>query len=218
MKTILFVLLSSIFLSISCITLNAQENPEGGENAKLAISIVPQYTLIGGIRLDIDKRIGETNSYLVFSPQFYSNRNDLFWNFSYDQLTGAGLKVHHRYFMVNKPRPEGLYIQYGVSYNYTRIKYTDIDWVNTDFGGSSAQVEDEVTVVENIHKMGGDAIIGIQVSAYENLIVDFYLGVGYRGSIYQGKRTYFDSEYLSIFNPAHRGVLPIGGFRIGVFF
>jgi hypothetical protein len=218
MKPILFVLLTSILLSITTFNLSAQENPDSDKYSKIVVSLVPQYTIVGGIRLDIDKRIGNTNNYLIFSPQFYSNRNDLFWNFTYDNLTGTGMKVYHRYFMVNKPMPEGLYVQYGISYNYTRIKYTDIDWVETEFGGSSAQVESEVFFNENIHKMGGDVLLGIQYSAYENLVIDFYIGAGYRNSIYQGKRTYFESEYLSIFNPAHRGILPLGGFRIGVTF
>lgn len=219
MKTILSVLLGSILLSISNISItNAQEIDKEEQNAKIILSLVPQYTFIGGIRLDIDKRIGNTGNYLTFAPQFYSNNNDLFWSFDYDQLTGLGLKAYHRYFMVNKPNPKGLYVQYGLSYNYTRLTYTTIDWVDTDFGGTEAQIEDEVTGIDHIHKMGGDLIIGVQTTSFENLMIDFYLGVGYRGSKYAGSRSDFDLDYIGILNPAYSGILPIGGVRIGVFF
>jgi hypothetical protein len=219
MKKFLYPIVSCLLLLISYPKIHAQEPESEPDNAKVVISMVPQYTFIGGIRLDLDKRIGKTNNYLVFSPQFYSNRNDLFWSFNYEKLTGFGIKVSHRYFMVNKPKPSGIYLQYGATYNFTRLVYKTIDWVDTDFGGTQAQTEEEVEGKDKIHKIGGDLIVGIQISSFEDLIFDFYIGAGYRGSKYIGKRSSdFDSEYIGILNPAYTGILPIGGFRIGVFF
>lgn len=218
MKKFLHLISSCLFLLISYPKTYAQEPENKPDNPNIIISFVPQYTLIGGIRLDLDKHIGNTNNYLIFSPQFYSNRNDLFWSFDYEKLTGLGMKVSHRYFIVNKPKPSGLYVQYGMTYNFTQLVYKTIDWVNTDFGGAQAQTEEEVEGKDKIHKIGGDLIMGVQISSYENLLFDLYIGAGYRESKYIGTRSDFDSEYIGILNPAYTGILPLAGLRIGVFF
>ncbi len=218
MKTLLYQVASCFLLLFCYAPLHAQEPESSPKTTKIVISFVPQYTLIGGIRFDLDKHIGNTNNYLIFSPQFYSSRNDFLWSFDYEKLTGFGLKASHRYFMANKPKPAGLYVQYGVTYNFTQLVYQTTGWVNTNFGGTQALTEDEVEGKDKIHKIGGDFIMGYQISSYENLLFDLYIGVGYRGSKYIGNRSDFNADYVGILNPAYTGILPIGGLRIGIYF
>ena len=47
-----------------------------------ALSVVPQYVLISGIRVDYERRLGKGDFWLVLAPQFYndnSNANDYYY-------------------------------------------------------------------------------------------------------------------------------------------
>jgi hypothetical protein len=91
-------------------------------NKQTGIGFVPQYTISGGLRMDIDLSISKTSSqWLIISPQ-------VFWVTGYryghdfESLKGIGLDVKHKiYLKPGSMDPEGFYVQYGAMAQYYSI-------------------------------------------------------------------------------------------------
>ncbi|NOQ24265.1 MAG: hypothetical protein GQ564_02785 [Bacteroidales bacterium] len=178
-------------------------------------SFVPQYLIIKGIRIDIEKQI-TPRSFIQFSPQFYLGENnqnsiDSYSNnfFSdddedFNKILGGGLNVYHKIFANDDFLNNGVYFSYGLSYSYYEIEYYE------DFLGST--IDNEAT----IQKYGGDILIGYQLFFKNKLSLDIYTGIGSRFSNMDtngSTRNKFNSNY-SGYN--YQGNLLHLGFRIGL--
>ncbi len=204
---------------ILAISVASQTYSQDPKQKKYAVSVLPQYAFIGGARIDGDFRIKETNHYLIVSPKGYSNRNDNLWGFNFEVMKGFGIMASHRYFVSGgTPYPEGVYVQYGATYNYMYIQSVGDGWINTDFGGSDAITTGEVTLHDKVHKFGSDFILGFQFEFYDNLFMDFYTGFGYRTSIISLNESGNQSINGGFLSPAYTGFMLVGGVRIGVCF
>jgi hypothetical protein len=180
---------------------------------------VPQYLVNNGLRIDIDKRIKETNNWLVISPILYlSYHNDFSMQDDYKSVKGGGLTLSYRKMYTKSDQPVGFYISPGLCYQFVDIntdnniwdKITDqwgqvkYDWVNKNYDA-------------RIHKIGGNITIGVQAEIYPGLLLDFFAGTGIRYSF----RSYSNGEAGIRFNSSmlgygYSGTLFVGGFRIGV--
>ena len=89
---------------------------------RLGVGFVPQYTISGGLRFDIDRSISKTsNQWLIISPQVFMLTGRRF-NHDFKDLWGVGMDVKHKIFL--KPanmKPSGYYVQYGVMFQYFSI-------------------------------------------------------------------------------------------------
>jgi len=150
--------------------LRSQESPDN----LAVLSLVPQYLIIKGIRLDLDKQM-TAKQFLQFCPQFYyrTGRGDENSNTfrDYDDLIGGGLIIYHKIFASENIMENGLYLSYGLSYNYFNLQRSQ--WV----------ANESVRVTGHVNKVGGDLLIGYQYISTTHLSVDFYLGYGIRYSI-----------------------------------
>jgi len=110
-----YLLLSLLFL----LFLNVY--PQEEKNKETIYSFLPQYLINRGIRIDIEKQIGPRH-YLQICPQFYLSEKDED-NFALDKnkfsyLIGGGLNLYHKIFTFEDFKKYGLYLSYGLSYNY----------------------------------------------------------------------------------------------------
>ncbi|MBN1949651.1 MAG: hypothetical protein JW801_00505 [Bacteroidales bacterium] len=136
---------------------------------KTYLSYVPQYTFIHGIRIDIDKEI-KPKKFIQICPQFYLTENSgsrALMNQDIDRLIGGGLSVYHKKFLSRDPEIYDFYLSYGLSYTYFNIEHT----------------KNSITHFDDIHKVGGDLLIGLQLFATDYFFVDIYGGAGIRYSI-----------------------------------
>lgn len=213
--------MKKLFTILSILTIVAsQVFTQDISQKKFGVSMLPQYIFIGGARIDVDFRIKETNHYLILSPQVYSSRNDELRSFNFDVMEGLGIMASHRYFVSGgQMYPEGVYFQYGATYNYTHIQSVGTGWVDTDLNGTDAITTGEVTFHDKIHKFGGNLILGLQIEFYDNLFMDFYTGFGYRSSlISQNQSNNQNLNNGAFLSPSYTGLLLLGGARIGLCF
>jgi len=205
-------------------------NAQSDSSKRYMISQVPQYFLVNGIRVDYDRRIGNTNQWLVFGPQIYGatkqnrtdfaddlDRYDYYGNnsdYRYDRMFGFGLDFYHKSFVENTNLPSGVYVAFG-----PMAQYFNIDLKKTEFiKGTDGYYDESVkNVNESILKLGANFIFGLQDEIVENLIGDIYLGVGYRNSIYLNGN-YEDSKFTNFLGYGYTGVTLVAGFRVGLMF
>lgn len=197
-KYLLFSLLFLLFLNVY---------PQEEKNKETIYSFLPQYLINRGIRIDIEKQIGPRH-YLQICPQFYLSEKDED-NFTLDKnkfsyLIGGGLNIYHKIFTFEDFKKYGLYLSYGLSYNYFNIEYID-------YSG-----EVGVSAKENIHKVGGDLIIGYQFFFREVVSLDVFTGLGTRYSYMDAGNADTDRFNTGYFGYNYTGNILLLGLRIGV--
>lgn len=211
-----FILIYSILLLLSFSAVAQEIEPFV---TRTAVGIVPQYTITGGLRFDIDRSISKTsNQWLVLSPQVYmlnGKRN----SHNFNNLWGVGLDVKHRVFL--KPgtlKPNGYYVQYGVMFQYFSIndnrqftqRYTEngVEY----FGVVTGEMK------TNITKFGGNFHLGYQWLIGDKVYFDLYTGAGIRishNNHLQGFDTWYNNFWIDY---GYSGTLLDAGFRVGVYF
>lgn len=174
---------------------NAQDEPLILK--KTIISFVPQYLIIDGIRIDVERQL-KGRHFLQICPQIYTNSATEYSNY-YKEMIGGGLFVYHKYFPNTDFMNNGVYLSYGITYNYFHFS------PNQDFPDVG---------VRNINKIGADFIIGIQVFHKQIISIDFYTGAGIRNSF--NNRTFNPDGSEDFPRYDHSGNLFLLGFRLGI--
>jgi hypothetical protein len=170
-------------------------------------SFVPQYLINRGIRVDIEKQI-KAKHFLQICPQFYlSEKNEN--NFAikenqFSYLIGGGLNLYDKIFAFEQYKDYGLYLSYGLSYNYFYIEYTD-------YSGDY-----ERAAKANIYKIGADLILGYQFFIRKLLSVDIYTGLGTRYSYMDAGGADTDRFNTGYFGYNYTGNIMLLGIRLGV--
>ncbi len=170
-------------------------------------SFVPQYLINRGIRVDIEKQI-KSRHFIQLCPQFYlSEKEDDSFEIkknSFTYLIGGGLNLYHKIFTAEQFKDYGLYLAYGLSYNYFHIEYLD---------DSSTP---EVSAKGSINKIGGDLVLGYQLF-YRNLLsIDVFTGLGTRVSFMDADGADTDRFNTGYYGYNYTGNIMLLGFRIGV--
>ena len=170
-------------------------------------SFMPQYLINRGIRIDVEKQLSGRH-YLQLCPQFYlSERNED--NFvmdknRYSYLIGGGINLYHKIFAFECFKEYGLYLSYGISYNYFSVEYTD-------------DSEDVAVPAEgNIHKFGGDLILGYQFFFRNVVSLDVFTGLGTRLSYMDAGGADTDRFNTGYYGYNYTGNILLLGLRIGV--
>lgn len=166
---------------------------------KTIISFVPQYLIIDGIRIDVERQI-KGKHYLQVCPQLYLNKEPKYYA-NYEKMIGGGLFIYHKYFPNENRLKNGIYMAYGLTYNYFQFDVLDDN--------------DEITMLK-VNKVGADLVVGYQYLLNNVISFDFYTGIGNRNSIFEGTRT--DILYDATFGYGYTGNLFLFGFRIGFLF
>ena len=168
------------------------------------LSMVPQYILNNGIRIDIERQISK-KSFLQIGPQFYlaenAMENPLNRNISY--LIGGGCGIFHKIFLLEDFMQTGVYMSYGLTYNYFGVEFQ----VHSHDAESMAW--------GRINKIGADLIFGYQIFEYDRFIADLYAGLGTRYSFMNPGSVddFFDDHF---WNYNFTGNLLILGLRLGI--
>ena len=211
-----YILIFCFLVAISSLGLAQDMVPFG---PRLAVGFVPQYTISGGMRFDIDKSISKTSSqWLIFSPQVFMVSGGRY-NHNFKDMWGVGMDIKHKIFL--KPgsmKPHGYYVQYGVMFQYFSInenrEYTAPFTENgvEYFGVTNGELNTRLT------KYGGNFHLGYQWLIGDRVYFDVYSGAGIRIS-HNNHLEGFDTWYNNFWvDYGYSGTLLDGGFRIGVYF
>ena len=171
-----------LFLIIFLLTISKSFSQK--ETYNCLIMGVPQYLLINGIRIDIDKSLNKSNRWVVISPQFYY-ANDYamtdigYRDFEIKKVIGGGTGLEYKYVFSTQSNAKGIYISTGLSYNYFKITTDGITWV-PETTGALTLVQREGTFNTRINKIGIQSTIGYCSELFDKFLVDVFIGFGLR--------------------------------------
>ena len=186
--------LTLVFLIFS-ITLFSQEDVKVNDETKFAFSLVPQYVITGGMRMDIDRKVSD-KCWLTIAPIFYYMENSYMYDPESTSYAGVGLFTNYRYF----PSGKGIYAGVGLNYRY----------LNTDYSDYNEETEKHA----KFNTYGFDFTFGYQFRLVEQLFMDLYLGWGFRYSLQdtEEEEEYWSDAFLDL---GYSGFLPVAGLRLG---
>jgi hypothetical protein len=185
---------------------------------RFGLGFVPQYTISGGLRYDIDISLSKTsNQWLIVSPQVYWVTGYRY-DHDFDKLAGTGIDVKHKiYLKPNSMKPKGYYVQYGIMFQYFSITDT------REYG--AYYIEDGVEyygvfegqINTKLYKFGGNFDMGYQWLVGDKIYFDIYAGAGIRIS-HNNRNDGFDTWYNDHwYDYGYSGTLIDIGFRLGFY-
>lgn len=202
------------------------------DDGSVFISMVPQYVIVGGFRMDVDIKISDRlNHWLVIGPQFYfsyrgkqnetTNWDDYYYeDNSYEkgftEMAGFGIDLYHKMYFVQGFFPvEDFYFAYGPMYQNYTVKYQKEDWYEFEEDGVNKKEYGLYDVTERIQKFGVNVVIGYQERIWKNLYADAYMGMGFRYSIFDNIERSESRFVDNLFEFGYSGSTPVVGIRFG---
>lgn len=209
MKKLLLTLIAVIPLMVF-----AQE--ETSSKKEKILSIVPQYVFQNGFKFDYEFTLKDDwKSWLMISPTLFISTDDSdVTSYSYENMRGLGIEVHHKYFMKEPDERKGFYFAYGGGFQFLSIKSEQfIDYTYTENGNDYISYKTD-DVNTPINRLLLDIVVGKQIVRYKPFIIDGYLGVGFRYSVNK------DFEMIDNFNDTwfdygYSGSLIVAGVKFG---
>lgn len=185
------------------------------QNEKI-ISIVPQYVFQNGFRVDYEFNLhNDWKSWLQLSPTLFisTDDNDVS-SYSYNNMRGVGMEVHHKYFMQEPDDRRGFYFAYGGGLQFLGISNDQLvsyDYTENGIHYSSYRTEEVTTA---INRLLLNVMVGRQVVRYKPFIIDYYLGVGFRYSMDKDLKL-IDNFNDTWFDYGYSGSLIVAGIKLG---
>lgn len=204
------------FLMLSVIG-SAQD--EVVNNRRTGLGFVPQYTISGGMRFEIDRSVSKkTNQWLILSPQVFMLSGHRY-DHNFKELLGIGLDVKHKiYLKPGSMSPEGFYVQYGGMFQYFSI--TDERTYVQSYIENGVEYYGVKTgeINTKLYKFGGNFHLGYQWLIGDKVYFDIYTGAGIRiskNNRKDGFDTWFNNYWIDY---GYSGTLLDGGIRLGYYF
>lgn len=186
---------------------------------KYTVSLHPLYHLYNGVRIDFEKRIKNTPSWIqagIAGHWLSAGNHD--YNYGVmisgdelNRLRGAGMELNYKRFI---NRAQSLYFAGGCSYSFYGIKYAGSFWSSYTENGLAYHVKKYYrNIDQRISKLGVSGYFGYQIPL-PVFLFDMFAGIGYRHSIRSNSAANrYNDNMLSL---GYTGVVFITGVRLGV--
>lgn len=195
------------------------------------ITLLPQYLVSYGIRMDYERRIGHGDLWILIGPQYYAHdqeviqffRSTSIWR-SYDELRGWGVNTFVKYVThksddiseITGLPARSFYVSMGPTYqNYSYSNELEVPKPFIEDGITYYKFELE-DVQTKLHRVGLNINVGMQFTR-DRFVVDFYLGLGYKAALDENGEQYMNT-YAQMIDPAYSGLIADAGFKIGFVF
>ncbi|SFB73139.1 hypothetical protein SAMN05421780_101153 [Flexibacter flexilis DSM 6793] len=191
------------------------ETTQKTKHRKVAVMVSLPHLLTSQLRADIEifsKKIRPEATFarqsFCISPRYYNDYQWFIGTIDNNKTYGYGLDLAHKLYFRNKENPNSqLYVGYGVGANYLNL-----EGKLTEFWGAD----------ENIHKQliryQGYTTAGVQLALGRNVVLDSYVGVGYKGTHQISQSNNTELTYENFTNPVYNGFYPVLGLKAGVQF
>jgi hypothetical protein len=210
----------ALLCAIQSISHSQSETPvDEFEGFKSAISIVPQYAAISGIRIDYERKIKNGKQWIQLGPQIYLDNNG-YNNFS--KLTGYGMNAYYKMYLFHSKRKNTnglarttLYFSTGPTFqHYNLVSTEEVPYESVELGITYIRFA-STEVTTKINKFGGSAIFGMQFT-FDRFLLDLYGGIGIRYSVDEDGNMveFFNDDWIDL---GYSGILLEGGIRLGFF-
>jgi hypothetical protein len=215
----LFVMLATLSLTAQSQNITVAEKLPHLEK-RYTIAAHPLYIFNNGMRLDFEKRIRNTPSWIQCGiAGYWLSEGEQDYNYGVlisgdelNELRGVGLELNYKHFVDKK---ETLYFAGGCSYSHYGIEYVDAFWRTYTEDGQTFWTKERGHLSQNINKLGINTYFGYQ-SPRPTFLADMFIGIGYRYSFYSNSMAHpFNDRMLSL---GYRGLVFITGVRLGAKF
>jgi len=210
--------LSIIALLATLVGSYAQE-PVAGYEPKTWIMGVPQHLFNNGIRIEIDKKIPQTNFWLTAAPVFYykgQRGNRLWGNYDVHQMQGLGLELFFKWYPVGLKQSGGAYLMAGGGYQMIRQEFRGYRWNSYVEDDLNWYVYDETPWNLDSHSATIKATAGYMAIADDHLALDLFIGWGFKYSQQSKPSDTYYNIFDDVYSFGGNGFLLIMGFRVGV--
>ncbi len=228
----LFFTIAAILLATSSFAQQETEAAKTIVEPQNAISFVPQYAIIKGIRIDYERRIKNSNNWVVIAPLFFLDAGNRSYYYyynntdyaSYETMVGIGVNLYYKtiVYKSNKinlksglPR-HSLYLAAGPNYqNFTLTNSEEVAVPFIDNGITYYQFDTQ-NVKKPINRFGAVVDVGWQLT-FDRFLLDLYLGVALKYSTGEDG-SIIKTNYAQWIDLDYSGILLDGGVRVGMFF
>ncbi len=185
-----------------------------------ALFIVPQYVALSGMRLDYEMKMNNSKKWMVFSPQFFTDRNGYE---AYETMSGIGLNACYKTFLSHSTRVNengvprtNVYFATGPMFQSFRLTGPEeVPEVFTEDGIDYIRFTTQ-EVTSKIYRPGFNADFGMQF-IFDRFALDLYGGIGLRLAFDDNWEIMDDfNDYWTDFG--FTGFLLNGGIRLGFIF
>lgn len=216
-----------LLILLSIFTVFSQDS-----TAHFSIKVSPQHFIVRAFRLDFEYMFKKSIHGIVIAPSLYTglyktssvanivNSNE----FVSDIISGWAVELMHKIYIINInddfEMQHKVFLGYGLNQHFIKAKIYDK-------GFYEEQNADEISQIfygqkEFEQKFDRKAVFvqaGYEVIFYKRIVLDFYLGIGYRYSKMESNELKsLNKRYdKDIWEYGHTGLEPRFGFRIGVF-
>ena len=195
--------------------------------------MVPQYALIGGIRFDYERRLGNGDWWLLVAPQFYNDKyNTDYYYYSYypsnnpyayyDEMRGYGGNLYIKWNFKKSTRIDRLsgqpasllYVALGPTLqHYMLSRYEEVTVAYEEDGTTYYRFEYQENKY-TLTRYGGNINMGVQF-AMRPFLVDLYWGLGYKIGFDQDGEKAHNGVMI---DPFYSGMIFDAGFKFGFYF
>lgn len=192
---------------------------------KYTVTIQPMQLLFkNSLRLDFEMRIDDGPGWLQFGPAVYYSKGydryfmgkgyddyDLFWEHSFDRISGGGLDLNYKWFFDPK---RSLYLLSGLSFTHFDVRYWGSVW--GDYVEDGLQYSGYFTEGyhhQRINRPGSNFLFGFQVPSRHAFLFDMFFGFSYRYSFSDKNKPSFGTN---VFSYGYTGWTFVTGVRFGI--
>jgi len=221
-------LLACVFFLLLAMRPSHAQVMEPAPDKKLSIKFSPQHLFVNGLHLYVEKLPEEGSRHgFVLSPRLYVGNTSTVdvlagrrWEDEEEaDLKGYGAEVQHRIYLQDyiSPYNRRVYLSYGVNFHHFNVGFERPGWVReTDPEGLEVYRQRLRPCHEKINRVGGVALIGLQVPAVESLLLfDFYLGASLKHSSIKTDFSHVRYDQ-NAFDFGYSGMHLMGGITVGV--
>lgn len=196
------LILSLILLASLMAKSQISEEHDSIEPPTKILSLVPQYAIINGLRVDYDFQMSK-NHWIQIAPTLYAGKRNMDINDFYS-IKGFALQLYHRYHPGEGFDKVPVYLSVGPVYQYFQLRHEE-------YSGSITEMRNTT-----IHRVGADILIGIFNTTSNTFIFDLYTGLGLRHAFLSTdaeNEHRFDETFIDY---GYSGTIWLLGLRIGI--
>ncbi len=217
--------------------------PEQKTHQRYTISVSPLRLASNGLKFDFEWELPESGHWLgtslttYFGParggaysEWYNDRESFISSFDrYHRMWGLGTSAIYKHIFSRR----GWYFATGLTFDFFRVGVANDDYVPYTEDGMTFYDYGRTIDTKSYFKPTARIVIGKHMAISERCYFDLYAGVGLSYSFYSNDDRhiypagygsgFYDSYHYErpLFDDiggfAYRGLIPVGGFRFGVF-
>lgn len=214
-------LIMLLIIALASFSNNAKaSDPEKNGEQKIRVMGVPQYLFINGLRVEIDKSLGDKYRWLTFAPTLYyrgQKSNSFFSNSSNYGVAGASMELFYRWYPSRRGKDGKSFVSAGGGYSFIARKMLGKRWESFTEDGIDFYRYNNDYWHTQIHSLNLRITGGFHIYNRNHFLIDYYLGLGLKYAISKRPDGFLYPDYDNYaLDSEFSGFLFVTGLRFGI--